>query len=82
MKPKSHKYSNQSNCYADGGQVSKKKTSKKKTPVRRSGDTVQSTSVGSTTDTLRNRRAQQMAELGLKDGGRVKKMKCGGKVRK
>ena len=77
MKPKTHKYAN---CYQDGGQVTKKKKKKKKKVVR-SGDTMQSTSVGSTSDTLRNRRAAQMEALGLKDGGKVKKVKRRAKVR-
>jgi len=61
MKPRIHKY-------ADGGKVI---APKKKKRVRRSGDTLQSTSVGSTADTLRNRRQNQMDALGLKDGGPV-----------
>lgn len=77
MKPRKHNYSNQKGMgcggkvkgYADGGPV--KKASRKKKVTRRQGDTNRSTNVGSTSDTLRNRRAQQMADLGLKDGGRV-----------
>lgn len=79
MKPRKHNYANAPQSmacggkvkgYADGGEVRKKASKKKKVTTRR-GDTNQSTNVGSTSDTLRNRRAQQMADLGLKDGGRV-----------
>lgn len=79
MKPKSHKYGNASQvkCYADGGEVSrtKKKAAKKKTSRVRTDarGNVQSESVGSASDTIRNRRAQQMEALGLRDGGSVKK---------
>ncbi len=68
--------------YAEGGRVtSDEKLAPKpvqdtnkgaqKTPAPQ-GDTVQSPKVGSTVDTLKNRRAQQMKELGLKKGGEVK----------
>lgn len=79
MKPKRHKYGNASQvtCYADGGKVTKKKKKKKVTPQPNKGAEATPEMLGSGAaakagDALKNRRQQQMDELGLKDGGSVK----------
>lgn len=66
--------------YADGGKVVRSEGGARQQPRPQTqpkpppkGDTVQSPKPESAADALRNQRARQMKELGLKDGGRVKK---------
>ncbi len=69
-------------CYADGGKVLKDHTatpSKPDTQRLKNGtlknDTYQVDKPKSTVDALKNTRAKQMEDLGLRDGGKVKR-KC------
>lgn len=59
--------------YADGGKVmtSDGSDKPKPPPKPKTSDTVQSPKPESAADALRNQRARQMKELGLKDGGPV-----------
>lgn len=63
--------------YADGGKVISSEGTRAprpapKPPARPRGDTVQVPKAESAADALRNQRARQMKELGLRDGGPVK----------
>lgn len=69
--------------YADGGKVELNKGAKKGGKKKKPKPDMLGTGMAAKTgDTLKNRRAEQMKDMGLKDGGKVKKMACGGKVRK
>lgn len=79
-------------CYADGGKVLKDHTSDaaknntqrmKNGTIDKSTDTYQVDKPKSTADALKNTRAKQMEDLGLKDGGSVSKFdKLKGKLAK
>jgi hypothetical protein len=71
--------------YADGGKVirseggARPQTQPKPRPQTQpkpppKGDTIQAPKPESAADALRNQRARQMKELGLRDGGAVRKM--------